>query len=279
VGEQSRGAIGLTNMDLYVYFNELSSPESTIAEGPLLSWRGGIDEAISCVESINALQPDLFLVFISDAWHRLYAGKPLNVWVKTWLGIDRYRRLLPRIRSTAFQGNPDSQVYFSGRATEGISLARQFDTWTCSFPGENTAWDSHQLAALEISLDKAGAALEEACEIKNLSRGATFTHWFEEISDWGRTPSDSTLIGAVGAYDVHMYSAPLEHGPPHVHVVFRNDGRQYGKYSVDPFERMEGRPELDSRMRVWITEGKDGLLKSWERCMRGKHPYKLVENS
>lgn len=75
-----------------------------------------------------------------------------------------------------------------------------------------------------------------------------------------------------------MYSAPSEHGTPHVHVVDGANRRTIAKYKIEPFELMEGKPKLYAEMRNWIAINKTPLLNSWDRCMHGGHPYTIASD-
>jgi len=135
-------------------------------------------------------------------------------------------------------------------------------------------WFGPSVTAKEMYVNEQGVLLEFNCDIKHFSCIEHVKHWGQSLVDWGKQISQTSRVGDVAGYLILMYSAPLEHGLPHVHVVEGRTQKTIAKYRVDQFERMEGRrPDLDSAMQIWIGEHKDLLLSSWARCMKGGHPY------
>jgi hypothetical protein len=84
------------------------------------------------------------------------------------------------------------------------------------------------------------------------------------------------MIAEIDNYTIHMYSAPSEHGHPHIHIVDKITHNTFAKYRIDRFERMQGPPNLDATIRNWISTNRASLLISWQNCMNCMHPIKIA---
>lgn len=264
-------------VDFAIYLNEHSLPAPDVASTALQPWFDAAKLWVEGLKEVMKYQPGYRLCFSPGWLDDTVAGKPMKVWIKEWVGTEEYRRLQTKMRLI---NQPDEllrEVYLGDRSAIGLTFAHLQETWACSFPIANSDWLANLVTTKEMSVDEQGALTESDCEIEHLSCIEHVTHWGQSLADWGKKISQSSRVGDVEGYLILMYSAPLEHGVPHVHVVEGKSQNTIAKYRIDPFERMEGRrPALDSVMQIWIGEHKDLLLSSWIRCMSGGHPYIAV---
>lgn len=149
--------------------------------------------------------------------------------------------------------------------------------WAVSLSLPNSPWLQHTVAAQRFVLnDQGNLDGPTECVVGHLSSSYHVQHWQAEILDWGSTIAPSCELAVINGHPVVMFPGPLEHGPPHVHLLeSRVSHRTLAKYRIDQFERPKGPPVWDAEMKAWITEHRERLLQSWNRCQRGGHPYAL----
>lgn len=260
--------------DFAIYLNEHSLPAPDVAPMALQPWFDAAKLWVEGLKEVMKYQPGYRLCFSPGWLDDTVAGKPMRVWLKEWVGTEEYRRLQTKMRSI---NQPDGllrEVYVGDRSAIGLTFAHIQETWACSFPIAGSDWLAPLVTAIEMSVDEQGVLTKSDCDIEHLSCIGHVNYWSQSLADWGKTISQSSRVGDVAGYLVLMYSAPREHGIPHVHVVEGKSQNTIGKYRIDPFERMEGRrPDLDSVMQSWIGEHKGLLLSSWIRCMGSGYPY------
>jgi hypothetical protein len=271
--------------ELIIYFNERCLPDFN---GTPLSLINYIDSFISTFEQIIKIRPDAKIGFFDYDWGATYQGLTLPLWIKDRLSSERtrYRRLLTKIKLlTADDVAQDHEVKYLGATAFGLSFADIAATYAnhgwavSSIGGANDQWASHQLSAQRYVLAGDGT-LEgpSSCSIGHLNEPEHVQKWENELLDWGSIVAPSCVLGVIGGHPIVMYPGPKEHNPPHVHLrVSNNHDGDIAKYRIDDFVREKGAPRWDKEMTEWLTKYKDQLLKSWERCQRGGHPYKLVE--
>lgn len=263
-------------MPMHLYFNELSAPQADITVGPLTAWKPWAMDLARALVDVGSWHDDLFFGFVSGAWHEIYANKPFHVWIESWIGRDFYRKLVFRIRNLDPNDELTRQVYFSDSAAIGATHAHQAQTWVISFGGVDSQWRLPSVEGVEHVLSANGEWTQDACKIRNICDSTSADLWRADILDWGKQISNSAEISSIHGFPIHMYSAPSEHGVPHVHLVDPNTKLTIAKYRVSPFERMEGKPTHDIEAKAFVTLHRQSLLNSWARCMAGGHPYKIV---
>jgi hypothetical protein len=149
--------------------------------------------------------------------------------------------------------------------------------WAISIPVPNSPWLQSTIAAEKFLLnDRAELEGPTECEVDHLSTGVHVQYWQDNLRDWGATVAASSELAVLDGHPVVMYPAPLEHGPAHVHLLEgRGHHKTIAKYEIDEFRRYLGEPTWDAQMKEWVTTYRDQLMRSWERCQRGGHPYVL----
>lgn len=261
-------------VDLALYFNEHSLPPKIVTTGALQPWSDAAKLWIKALRELGNQHPRYRVLWPAGKLDDAYAGKPLRVWIKIWIGTEEYRRLQAKMQSVNRPPQLLREVCIGGFSAVGLTYAHLLETWACSFPVAESAWLTNSVKATERSMDSNCVMVESDCEIDHISCIGHVVHWNSSLADWGQLISSTSRVGVVGTYSILMYSAPLEHGIAHVHVVEGKNRKNIAKYRIDPFERMEGRQrDLDAAMQNWIATHKAGLLSSWDRCMRGDHPY------
>jgi hypothetical protein len=261
-------------VDFVIYFNEHSLPSMDVGSKELQLWSNSAKLWVKGLKEVLKYQPEYHLGVSDGKFHDTVAGKPMNEWIKEWIGTDEYRRLLSKIQPIKQKDDLLREVRIFDKTAIGLTFAHFQKTWACSFPVDDSEWLVYLVKAKEMSVDGQGTLTESDCEIEHLSCIDHVEHWQQSLADWGKRVSQSSQVGKVDGYPILMYSAPSEHGVPHIHVVEGKSQNTIAKYRIDPFERMEGRrPDLDSVIRSWIGEHKESLLSSWKRCMSGYHPY------
>jgi hypothetical protein len=259
---------------LILYFNELSIPPEETQQQMGSGWKSNALMLFSGLQQVSRQQSKVIIAFPLEYWHKLYGAKPFAVWVSEWLGRDRYRWLLSKLRQDYPAGNEISDVYFENKKTVGITLARLAGSWAFGFPMDNSPWHSPSLTATEWYLDGNDVA-HHACTVMHIANEAHATHWQYELYDWGKLLANENIIDKLGSYPIQMY--PLDHGYPHVHLIDPQSLKTLAKYRVDCFERLEGLPDWDKSMYSWIATHQAQLLRSWARCQRGGHPYQITK--
>lgn len=265
--------------ELVLYINEHSLPSGSVTPGELQQWSDASKLWIEALRLVGKHHPKYRLFFPVGWLDSVFAGKTLRIWIKQWIGTDEYRRLQTKMRSLHLPGDLLQEVYLGENRAVGLTFAHIQETWACSFPVASSDWLTHLIEAKELSVDMYGQLLESNCAIEHISCVGHVDYWSQSLTDWGQRVSSTSRIGVVDGHSVLMYSAPSEHGIPHVHVVDGAEQHTIAKYRIEPFELMEGSSTLDAVMRNWVTLHKTTLLNSWNRCMRGGHPYVIAHES
>lgn len=247
-------------------------------------WLEALDNLAKALDSAFALRHDCRLGFPPDCWNADCGGLPLAQRFRNSLSKERYLRVLARaVHLSGGDLDLAREVRFQGAASVSMTCAdmaaaRAGRGWVASLAANNSHWQVHTLQGARTVLQDSGESTgPDPCEIGNLAAESHVQHWRSDLLDWGRTVAASAHLADVAGHPVVMYSAPLEHGPPHVHLLeSRNAPRTLAKYRIDVFERAKGPPHWDAEMREWVADYQDQLLQSWQRCQAGGHPYALV---
>lgn len=201
---------------------------------------------------------------------------------------DQYRQVLAGLRPlddaqiAAARGSRD--VRLNGTTSVGATLADLCATehsigWIFSLQGANDLYDVIGVTAERYDLDEAGTLVGPlACELPNVASLAHVDHWRDALHDFGNSIAASARIDEIDGRPIVMYSAPAEHGPPHVHILHgRQSSDTFAKYRFDVFGREKGPPKYDVEMREWVTRNREHLMRSWDRCQRGLKPFEIDE--
>ena len=258
---------------LTLYFNELSLPAGEPPEPMELRWKSNASVLFLGLRQVSRYQSKVAIAFLPQYWNAVYGAKTLSVWLSEWLGRDQYRWLLSRLRHDYPTENEISDVYFNSKKSVGMTRAHLARSWAFSFPIVNSPWVSPFISATEWYLD-GDSVVGRACTVMHLANEAHATHWQYDLCDWGEVLANENIIGELEGYLIEMY--PLDHGYLDVHLIDPQLLTTIAKYRVDCFERLEGPPYWDKNMRSWITTHQDQLLRSWARCKRGGHPYRIT---
>lgn len=268
---------------LELYFNELSINFEDFPRPANFQWRESILNMTAAFEATTKLRNDAVIVFMNGSWHINCDGLPFSVRFKEELRCsrDRYRQILSRIRNPE-RLESDRQVRLVDKVAIGLMYSeiasKNWDQgWAISLPSGNALWRNKSLPITIETLDEKGE-LNNPVEyhVCHISEVVHVDAWAAQIQDWGSIVGNSSHLAMLDEHPIVMYSSPLEHEPPHVHLLQSvNSHHTLAKFEIEPFNRPKGPPTWDSRMRKWIELHKDQLLSSWRRCQRGGHPYVL----
>jgi Domain of unknown function (DUF4160) len=268
---------------LTLYFNELclNNPPS----GAALFKH--IDDFIASIEAAIMLRPDCQLGFIEGDWRADCNGQPLAERIKQQLSNNRsrYQRLLPKIKNLHRNEIPlEREIQYQGTFAIGLTLAdlaahQCAHGWAISV-ANGSQWSEHQISAERYILSENGDMdAPDGCYIKHLSKSDHLDSWRTQLQDWGAVIAQSCTLDMLGSHPIVMYPAPKEHNPPHVHLLSSDSSYTLAKFRIADFVREEGKPNWDAAMKIWLKTYQTQLLKSWERCQRGGHPYKLEKDT
>jgi hypothetical protein len=252
-------------------------------------WAQHAERFVQTIDEVLALRKECNVTFGPGAWHADCGGTSLSERVRQTQvsSKDRYRRLLSRVRQLPVENVlQEREVQFAGKPTVGLMLADMAahtweNGWTVSFAIPNSSWLASSIAAQRLLLLQNGDIEGPTdCTIGHVSSTDHVAEWRTKIQDWGMHIAESSVLDMLGAHPIVMYSAPLEHEPPHVHLLeSANSHNTLAKYRIDVVTRIDrprGPATWDTTIKTWINDHRDQLLRSWERCQRGGHPYKLV---
>jgi len=284
MGKKSRRAVEISSMQaLVLYLNELClAPEPTELDQEY-RWTMGAAGLAEAIDSVLAIRPDGNVALPPGSWDADCGGFPLRTRFQQRMSPDKYRRLLVRIRQLSNANVVlEREVQFSGREALGLTLADAAaqdwtHSWAVSLSLSNSPWLHHSVPAQRFVLNDQGMLDGPTeCVVGHLSCGDHVKHWQAEIRDWGSKVATSSELAVINGHPIVMYPGPLEHGPAHVHLLESRGSRvTLAKYEINQFKRYKGRPDWDIEMRAWINTNRDQLLRSWDRCQRGGHPYAL----
>lgn len=273
---------------LFLYFNELSlflreiEPQAQEGQERAINWRQVFIDFEATLGEVFAIRGDCKIVFPEGYWDSDFNGEPLSLCFKRYLPKDCYRRLLSKIKRGDLAQNL-REVSFQGHNGVGLALADiAAESWNCgwavSLPIPQSPWEESIVNAVRLVMDDGGALVGPTnCEIGHLSRDSHVADWRQDLMDWGAAVAASSELDVLEGHPIVMYSSPLEHPPPHVHLLeSRNCHTTLAKFRVDVFERVKGCPTWDAKMQRWVECHREGLLRSWDRCQRGLHPFALV---
>lgn len=262
-----------------LYFNELSLPGVLGHDGH--NKHDGLDGFIEAFDSVSRLRSECCLAFPAGSWNADCGGLPLVERLKQRLDREKYRLLLKRIKRLS---NADialeHEVKYCGHSTVGLALAdlaaeKWGNGWVISL--SLSPWLHPQVTAHRLVMNSRGELDgPEDCIIGNISNRDHAEKWKEHIQDWGARIASSSILDEIEGHPIAMYLFPLEHNPPHVHLLEgRNSHKTLAKFQIDEFARHQGPPDWDEAMKEWIRAHREELLRSWARCQRGKYPYEL----
>ncbi len=263
---------------LAIYFNEIS------LHGELtdLEWSRSAEELFHVLNDFLQLRSDGEIIFIDDILHSICGNLPLigHFGKLKEKHKTKYQRFLSRIKLRKIAMQLQHEVRWRHQTTDnqssnGLTQAALNNSWCFSMTYTHSDWLLEKISAQYDSMDESAHISSIACEVNNLASHTHLSVWQTAIEDWGRSIATSSVLDSLKGHAVVMYSAPLEHNPPHVHVLHKGSGDTLAKYRIEDGAREDGKPTLDAEMRMWLTQYKDQLLRSWERCQRGGHPYQL----
>jgi hypothetical protein len=266
-----------------LYFNELSVNFKIFPKNPSAPWEQCISELIKLFEEAKKIRPETRIAFPSSSWHADCDGVALSERIRVELSSakDRYRQFLSRVKRVD-EISLDREVSFLGNLSQGLqytelSVLNWKSGWAISLPTKNTHWDLDFLNVDVQWLDENGSLIAPIKnKIGHIAHADHIASSVTEIEDWGLAISASSFLTLLDGHPIVMYSAPLEHEPPHLHLLESpSDHRTIAKFEIDPFKRIKGADDHDSRVKNFVDTYKSQLLHSWKRCQRGGHPYVL----
>lgn len=268
---------------LEVYFNELCLTDPH--ENHDQAWETSVGVWIVTIECLLTVKSDVCIRLPITGLTSNCGDQSLAIRIKSVLkdSKTRYQRLLTRLRPLSeIKSSLDHEVRFDGESTIGLTLAdvaagRWKNGWAMSLFLPNSPWLHSSVEAQRWQLTDDGILEGPTdCQIGHLSCIDHVNHWQTQIRDWGILVADSSILDEIDGHPIVMYSAPREHGLPHVHLLQSRACRTtLAKFRIDVFERFEGKPRWDIQMKAWIEQHRERLLCSWERCQRGGHPYQI----
>jgi len=198
----------------------------------------------------GSMQKSAFLLFITRAkqYHTIDAPKHIQAWYETRESIG-VLFAISSLNTTAF----------------GCLISLNIDgLWSESA----IEIDLAELVADDITFSKQ--------KLPHISCADHIEQWRDRIIDWGEQVATNWKIWELDGMPVVMYPGPLEHPPPHIHLLDPNGSRRtIAKYLVEPFERAKGPRTWDSEMRTFVEQNREKLIRSWELCQNGKKPIAI----
>jgi hypothetical protein len=274
------------SVSLVLYFNELSLAGGGAAGVDARTdaqWLVAVDNLGEAFDATVSLRSECRFFLPPLAWCTDCGGKSLGERLRLGMQKDRYLRVLQRVgHLTPEDVHLVREVCIQGAQSVGATCAdlaagNWGHGWVMSLAHRESPWYVHTLVAHRSELNDVGDLLGPTeCTIANIAASEHVDHWRGLLLDWGRVVAESSFLDELDGHPIVMYSAPLEHGPPHVHLLeSRNTPRTLAKFRIDVFERPKGPPTWDSKMQKWVEAHRTELLRSWARCQAGGHPYQL----
>ncbi|WP_460140480.1 DUF4160 domain-containing protein [Pseudomonas sp. S2_E01] len=269
---------------LNFFFNELCVEHLEDQEISEAHWNQSVSQFVDTALTIFEHRPDGMLAVPEGTMNKACGGKILLSRIRENTGSqkDKYRKILSRITTLSPDFNLTQEVRHSNNPGNALTLADFISSlhghgWAISLQLPNQTWELKEINAQRFTLNDTGDFNDPVdCSIDHISKTSHINDWITEIQDWGKVISNSSVLDSLNEHPIVMYSGPLEHNPPHVHLLqSRNSPTTLAKYNIDPFERSKGDHRWDTEMKAWIDKYRDQLLQSWVRCQTGKHPYEL----
>lgn len=258
---------------LAIYFNEISL-QGTLTD---TEWSKSTETLFHVLNDFLQLRSDGQIIFVSDHWASSCGGIPLARQFEQLKHRHKtqYQRFISKVKKINKTLNLMQEITWQNQVADGLTLATLNGSWCFSIIDSHSNWFLEKIPAQRHEMDEAGGISSAACEVNHLASLAHLAAWKVSLQDWGATIAASCVLDSLKGHHVVMYSAPLEHNPPHVHVLHKGSGDTLARYRIEDGAREDGKPTLDAEMRIWLTKYKDQLLRSWTRCQRGGHPYEL----
>ncbi len=154
----------------------------------------------------------------------------------------------------------------------GMTWAIENDSAVISF-GYPPNWNRDFIHAQFDRLDAVGEIDSLPIDVRNLSAPEHVETHREVIINFGADVSASSLIHTADGFVIRMYSN--DHNPPHFHVLLRS-GNQ-AKCAIGTLDILAGElpPGLLREVRAWARIHRDALMRNWDRCQSGDHPFVL----
>ena len=262
-----------------LFFNDLSAEDAGNTTPPgncIYAIRSFSDVATNSLKA----KRELSFGFPNDILHREIHNKSLLQHLKDSMQRSAFGLLMSKIKYFDATETPlHIQIRHQDRASTGIlfaAISLQATSFGCviSIDVENK-WST---PLIEVNLDELTPEGVDSKKqtIANISCNDHIEQWRDSLLDWGAQIATNWKVWELNGMPVVMYPGPLEHPPPHVHLLDPNGSRRtVAKYLVEPFERAKGSNKWDSEMRDFIEQNRESLLRSWELCQRGKKPIAL----
>lgn len=263
--------------NLTVYFNELCLGEQQLISAPL--WKESAKNLAGTLDALLSIRPDCIIAVPQKGWIKGPENIQLNDAFKAALQPkEKYLRLLMRIKEL-----PElpidllHEVRFETKNAQALTLTKLSQSWAVSLPIPDSAWLSSEIQAEYFRLNDQGQWQQpENIAVNHISQALHVKTWEQKIRDWGWMISASSVLGELHGHRIVMYSAPLEHNPPHVHLLKPGSFSTFAKYRIDKFALEKGQDKYNQEMKIWVENFYPQLMTSWDRCQRGGHPYALV---
>lgn len=268
--------------ELVIYFNERCLPINCSNEIAMIE---GIRSLVKTFEMVLERHASAKIGFLYEDWTRFENEFSLPAQLKRALEREktRYQRFMKKVKilhKTEFEFT--REIQYEGQTAVGFGLAelaafKWTNGWSISYGADHEKWCSTNIPVARFILDVDGNIIGPSeCEVSNLAHPDHIAAFDLELRDWGEVVAASSVLDYLHGHPIVMYSAPREHNPPHVHLRWStNHEGDIGKYRIADGQRETGIPKWDSEMKEWILKNQAYLLKCWDRCQRGGHPYSL----
>lgn len=269
----------------HLFFNEASLSTPVIGVD---HFKANVRRFVDAAFGVLAIRPGSRFGFERTTLQSVFFDQTLFNIIASCSPKDQYRRLLAGLRSldesqiSAAHGFRD--VRLNGVTSVGATLAdicacENSIGWVFSLQGENELYDETEITAERYKLDDEGNLIgPQKCSLPNVASSVHVNYWRDAIHDFGNAIAASARIDEIDGRPIVMYSAPAEHGPPHVHILHgRQSSDTFAKYRFDVFGREKGPPKYDAEMRAWVAHNREHLMRSWDRCQRGLKPFEIDE--
>lgn len=269
-------------MTLNIYFNELSIIYKYNSEAEVYNC---ILKLTACLDNILSIRSDVEIKFPFSILDKDILGTSLRNRIKQCQSNkDRYLRLISKFKQLKNEEIPlDTNVYHNDESAIALTLADKTKAefgngWVISVVNSSGFWCNNEIYGVRVALSESGELPPSTiCIIDNFSKPDHTEKSKQALLDWGNSVAPSCVIGEISGHPIVMYSAPLEHNPPHVHLLVNSGGATLAKYRIKDFEREKGNNDFDKEMKAWLIKYREQLLRSWQRCQLGLHPYKIKD--
>jgi hypothetical protein len=269
---------------LVVFLNELSfTSGSPVSQQEILR---SVLSTLSTARNVRQIRNDL-LVVGSVPISAIQLGDG-TVSLASILGGDAHKeewRFLQNLNQASpwneYPGAPPpdeaQEARFQGQSAMGMLWANRSGSSILSFAWSQS-WNDGFVHAQLCELDPGGNINPTDVDIRNLSKPEHVVLHRDWIHSYGRALANSSLVYNGEHFRIRIYFN--DHHPlPHFHVFRPNSTESLASYAIQTLDLLAGElpPALGRRVRDWASTRREDLLRCWNRCRQGQHPFVLED--